>query len=259
MLLTDYTKNTPRGKSFYDLCSRYSISEDVIGFEELFNIYTLSLLLVGRHYEGHITEVLAMCDVVQKFREKNHANFSIAIGRKKIVFPFFPGAICEELIEERFSSELIWECRQGFRPSETGATIFDFAWDEEGGELRYIYDNHCNEDRIIQDVLSDQELEDIKEKYSSYLFLTKKALGNKVKGEHTNNARLGIMAKRIMELLPNGFNKPYMFVVDFLLESRLLYSFKNDDYVENFLEKSDNEKEREVGNWIKSAAKITKQ
>jgi hypothetical protein len=204
------------------LCEEYHIKDRAEPIYQLLGDDVMDLTDYTKHYE----DVISMCKALLALK-KEVSFFSMTIGSRKFEFntsglvPGLPG-IVPKTIEIAIERALIKEC------SET----YEYGTKDE--MLFRIYEAHC--EIIWQDgegkerfkgELTDYEIRYIKRTYEECLEYEKKAEGNKKSaGYNTKRVKLGLIARKIMESLPNDMDnkEKRKFIADFLVMSGALTS-----------------------------------
>ena len=225
-LFQENLKDKEYNKKLESLFEEYNIKDRAESIYQLFGEDVMDLT----DYTNHFEDVITMCKALLALtKEVNH--FSMTIGSRKFEFstsgllPEIPG-IVPEAIEYAFDRALIRECSNTyewagmkddklFRIYEAHSEI---VWKDFVGEEKYT------------DMLTDYEIRYIKRSFEKCLEYEKKAEGKKRAGYKTKNVKFGLIARKIMEKLPEDMEqkKKYEFIADFLLISGALASRKID-------------------------------
>lgn len=231
-------------KKLESLCDEHHIKDRTESIYELFGEDVMDLTDYTKHYE----DVISMCKALLALKkEVNH--FSMTIGSSKFNFntsglmPGMPGVV-PETIELAIEKALIHECSNSYdwngikdeKLNQIHEVHSETRWQDNVGVERYIGELTYNEIRYI------------KRTYEKCLEYEKKAEGKYSAGYKTKNAKLGLIARKIMEILPDDMDnkEKRKFIADFLLMSGALAHRKitwiedRDQFVKDLLKSVNN-------------------
>lgn len=268
-------------KKLQSLCNKYGVRNLV---PILYFLFFRAKGALSSQVE-HFQEVVSMCDTLLALRRYKKLS-SVVIGSLEIKFS--SSEIISKYIEKALNEALLYdvchECYSDSDPDNLGY-VERFIEDPEN-ELYQIYIEHSSnieahsdrllelsemdEDQLLEenkdlydelqretkysDTLTEGEIVLIKSTYERFLDLETKAEGRfrKAEGSRTKNAKLGRLARQIMEKLPEDMEHKHLFVAEFLMDSGAL-DYKGESWMDSFQVKPDNEKERFVRIWIESS------